>query len=511
MLSELTCSTRGLCALLGLPLWGGSVVLILAVSLLSPCTPALALLVSVGCAGGGPIPSAQCLQMMAAFWLAAGTVFALFVPHWQCTNWSHCGTGVAPNAISIFLLAEVLFCFIATMYWTDDSAARSLSRNSMAALVFVVAALSKALIAQDHAIAGLSEMCNDDTLSRLEVAAARPPQRTCLHGMRLLVVIASWGTENDAHLSHALASLAQLRGRHVNATVRIDRTIPMAESRSLRLPAGLIVQEVLWNSSVGWGLTGRHRRHFTEGLQQGAFDYYLYMEDDLRIRPVSLEALCAANAHLKSELEAVPVLLRYETKSENRTSSKFLPDMGICCPPQIHHVWTHRGRRYTELRKPYSAMYFLPAARLARFIARYEQAQGKRWVDAGQTRVKYPQYDTIRILNAGLWLFWQAGARGVVPADDGELRSHLLRHLSNKYLSGVRPGAQQTGESPFEPSVQLWNAAVRCYRGQPLALLKSNSQTAADLLNCSRIVVVPPPSPPSPSRWWPPWPRWFRG
>ena len=101
---------------------------------------------------------------------------------------------------------------------------------------------------------------------------------------------------------------------------------------------------------------------------------YLYMEDDLRIRPVSLEALCAANAHLKSELEVVPVLLRYETKSENRTSSKFLPDMGVCCPPQIHHVWTHRGRRYTELRKPYSAMYFLPAARLARFIARYEQA-----------------------------------------------------------------------------------------------------------------------------------------
>ena len=72
-------------------------------------------------------------------------------------------------------------------------------------------------------------------------------------------------------MADVLHNVARLRHEGVQLTVHLDRTEPAG---GLRVPPRLPLRVRVWNKSVAYGLSGRHRRVFYEALRNESFDFY---------------------------------------------------------------------------------------------------------------------------------------------------------------------------------------------------------------------------------------------
>ena len=327
------------------------------------------------------------------------------------------------------------------------------------------------------------------------VDTAESPSFPCLHGARMLIAIASYGTGRERRLSALLRTLHALRG--VNISVHLDRTVSGGD---LKLPLGLRVSQATWPDSVGYGLTGRYRSVFRAALQASSYDFYLYTEDDHGLTSAHIEALCCETRYLETHWRGAARLFatakRFVTLPIGAANSvamastgRYMNDQSVSDRHAVQVVFTVQHRKFVQLgTHGYAALFFASAGTLADAIARAEEPPAARTSGKGrghETQVRHrlrweereQHKEADREDNAGLWLHRMARNPlvPVLPLDN--LEAHLVQHLGERRVRHVvREGALASTCCPHIPSWELLRAAIGCFSGAPLKLAPVNGR-----------------------------------
>ena len=191
------------------------------------------------------------------------------------------------------------------------------------------------------------------------------------HRNSVLFSVASYGKSNDAVLFSVLSSLNDVRK---TLQLKMKVLVDLVDNITIALPTDLDVSLYIHHPSVKFSLAGEYRYHFSEYLQAHSYDYFMVIENDIRLTHHNLEYLCRTwdfltdNYVPASNLSAskfkphilIPILFRFETKSDIDTK-KFLAEATMVSGPQIIDVLTVNGKKFLRPAVEYCATWFLPA------------------------------------------------------------------------------------------------------------------------------------------------------
>lgn len=170
--------------------------------------------------------------------------------------------------------------------------------------------------------------------------------------MRLLIVIASYGSKNDRYLSQIIAVYRQM---HFDTKIVVLSNIPKDLGPSIEVRVGV-------PNKNPWSLPFSHKDLFA--TFQDTFDFFLYSEDDILISERNINAFLSSAEIL--EPHEVAGFFRAEKAPDG---SDFFPDVHghfHWLPESVKHVGNYTFGRFTN---DHSACYILTREHLRMAIA----------------------------------------------------------------------------------------------------------------------------------------------
>jgi 2-polyprenyl-3-methyl-5-hydroxy-6-metoxy-1,4-benzoquinol methylase len=224
--------------------------------------------------------------------------------------------------------------------------------------------------------------------------------------MRVLVGITNFGTRSMGYLQRLLA---EYRGMPFDVDVVVFSDIPKDLGPRVEVVVGLPTPDP-------WSLGFAHRRVFVE--RRGAYDLFIYSEDDTLITERNIRAFLATGPLLPPG--QIAGFLRYEVDAAGK---------GYCSTVHSHFHWEadsvqvidrHTFARFTN---DHSAAYLLTREQLQQAIASggYDVPPHQGWYDLLCTASTDP--------------YTQCGFRKVICIS--RLEDFLLHHLPDKYLGRI--------------------------------------------------------------------------
>jgi len=221
--------------------------------------------------------------------------------------------------------------------------------------------------------------------------------------MKVLVAIASYGTNNDAYLHQLIDTYAQMPYEvDVVVVSNVDKPLPPSVELIVGMP-----------SRNPWSLPFAHKAIFTERVR--AYDLFIYSEDDTLITQAHVDAFLGATATLPSD--EIAGFLRSEQA----------PDGTIYYSTIHHHFhWdVHSVRRrgeeiFAHFTNDHGACYMLTQEQLRRAIASGGFAVGPH----------EGKYDML--VSAATDPYTQCGFKKFICIS--RLEAFTCRHLTNKYI-----------------------------------------------------------------------------
>lgn len=224
-----------------------------------------------------------------------------------------------------------------------------------------------------------------------------------LDALRLLVVIASYGSKNDSYLNSVIQEYRSM-------SFEVD--IVVISNVDKRAAAGIECIVGLPNSNP-WSLPFAHKKLFADRI--GQYDLFIYSEDDMLITEDNIQAF----------LEAGPVLEEGEIAGFLRV--EYSPN-GQCNFPEVHGHFRWdcesvrvRGRYVlAHFTNEHSACYILTKQQLAKAIA----SGGFLVAPHGE------KYDLL--CSAATDPYTQCGFKKLIPIS--HIGAFCVHHLPNKYV-----------------------------------------------------------------------------
>jgi 2-polyprenyl-3-methyl-5-hydroxy-6-metoxy-1,4-benzoquinol methylase len=220
---------------------------------------------------------------------------------------------------------------------------------------------------------------------------------------RILVVIASYGENNLAHLRALIA-----RYKRMSFDVRV---VVVAEGpKSVDLGVDVIVGTPARNPH---SLPFAHTRVFANNLE--GYDVFIYSEDDICLSESSIRAFLAASANLLPD--EVPGFIRYEEAADG---SRSLPDVHGRFHWRPESVRVRGEYVIAEFTNEHAGCYVLTQAQLRRAIA------SKRYL----CRPYAARYEMLE--SAATHVYVNCGLRKVTCVS--HLEQFLVHHMPNRYV-----------------------------------------------------------------------------
>lgn len=224
--------------------------------------------------------------------------------------------------------------------------------------------------------------------------------------LQVAVVIANYGTKNEKHLQTVIAQYLTMERTQADLTVLTGEHLAGAPPHALPFLA----------------------RHTLAAKLGGAYDLYVFSEDDILITERNLEAWIEATIDLREFPREIPGFLRYEVDSDGKR--KF-PDMHAAF--RWGNVEQRDGAAFAEFSNAVAACYVLTRAQL------------RAAIDSGGFLVGPHSDSTYGILERGSAdIYLQCGLRRLIPLT--RFDEFLVRHLPNNYLHMGKPEAQVRAE-----------------------------------------------------------------
>lgn len=224
--------------------------------------------------------------------------------------------------------------------------------------------------------------------------------------LRILVVVASYGSANDRYLDRLLAEYKSMS---------FDTDIIVLSNIEKKLLPGIECQVGLPTKNP-WSLPFAHKDLFAKHAD--SYDLFVYSEDDILITEKNIRALIDVTAVLRDD--EVAGFLRIE-KSGNGEESY----------PDVHGCF-HWDPRSTRSRGGYTLGYFTNEHAACYVLSR---AQLKKAIASGGFLVEPHQEKYDLLCTAATDPYTQCGLTKLIPVSD--LANFTVHHMSNKYAGKV--------------------------------------------------------------------------
>lgn len=271
-------------------------------------------------------------------------------------------------------------------------------------------------------------------------SSRRRPDR---HALRLLVVLASYGTRNLALLKRLIEMY-----QHMTASVQI---VVLSEGPK-QLPANVRVVQGL-PSPNPWSLPFAHKPLFAESVDD--YDLFIYSEDDMEFTRSHLDAFLDATEVLHED--EIAGFLRFE---KDTAGAVWMPDLHGMYRWKPESVVRRGGLTFAEHTNEHAALYILTSRQLKAAIA-----------SGGFMREPYEgRHDML--CAAATDPYTSCGFRKVVCLS--RLDRFLIHHMSNRYaaatglpLADVQSQVRtlEAIQAGAHPTTTLCATESRCVRG----------------------------------------------
>lgn len=243
--------------------------------------------------------------------------------------------------------------------------------------------------------------------------------------LRLLVVIASFGSKNLQLLKKQIACYQQM-------DFDVDVVVVSNDAKDLGHDVETVVGLPIGNP---WSLPFAHKPIFLERVDQ--YDLFAYSEDDIGVTEANIKAFIEVNRHLHAN--EVAGFIRYEL---NSAGERYFPDVF----GQFHWVASSAQRRgphtIAQFTNEHAAFYLLTRHQLRTAIA-----------SGGFMKPPYEgEYDML--CTAATDPYTSCGLRKVVCVSS--LEDFSVHHLSNRYV-GIMGATHATVQKQVAALMQIGN------------------------------------------------------
>lgn len=221
--------------------------------------------------------------------------------------------------------------------------------------------------------------------------------------MKILIAIASYGTNNDVYLARLLAEYRRL---HHAVDVVVVSNIEKEVGASVEVVVGL-------PTSDPWSLPFAHKTIFAQRLED--YDLFIYSEDDTLVTQENIDAFLWATSILEPD-----ELAGFMRSEEGPDGALHYSTIHNHYHWDVHSACRRQGETFAHFTNEHSACYLLTRDQLRRAIA-----SGGFCVPPHQGR-----YDLL--VSAATDPYTQCGFRKLVCVS--RLREFTVRHLTNKYI-----------------------------------------------------------------------------
>jgi 2-polyprenyl-3-methyl-5-hydroxy-6-metoxy-1,4-benzoquinol methylase len=230
--------------------------------------------------------------------------------------------------------------------------------------------------------------------------------------LRLLVVIANYGTANDKYLSRLID---EYRSMPYYTDIIVLSNVPKDLGPDIQVVVGL-------PSKNPWSLPFAHKQVFANRIND--YDLFVYSEDDILITRKNVEAFLRVSAVLPDD--EVAGFLRFENDKDGRL---FHPDVHWACHWEARSVRSRAGYTFAFLSNEHAGCYVLTRQQLQRAI----QSGGFL---VGPHQGEYQMLET-----AATDPYTQCGFTKLICIS--HLKDFLVHHLPNKYVGKLGLDAAQ--------------------------------------------------------------------
>ena len=258
--------------------------------------------------------------------------------------------------------------------------------------------------------------------------------------LKVLVVIASYGTTNDQYL---LRIVDEYKSMPFETKIVLLSNLKKILDPSIEIKVGLPDKDP-------WSLPFGHKRVFADHIDE--FDLFIYSEDDILITELNIRSFINVSLHL--EAKEIAGFLRIEYDS---SSNKYFCD--------VHHHFHWRSDSVVT-RGDYTLAYF-SNEHAACYILTNEQL--RRAINSGGFLVDPHQWKYDLLCTAATDVYTQCGWTKLIPIS--HFPEFCVEHLSHKYV-----GKLSVSYDDLQPQIDS------------LLLLKNNKQSTRLLLNSSKLI-----------------------
>ncbi|WP_024510514.1 methyltransferase domain-containing protein [Bradyrhizobium sp. ARR65] len=239
--------------------------------------------------------------------------------------------------------------------------------------------------------------------------------------LRILAVLASYGTANDAYL---LRLIREYRSMPFDIDIVVTSNVDKQIAPGVELIVGL-------PNSDPWSLPFQHKKVFVERAHE--YDLFIYSEDDMLITEDNINAFLDVSKSLHGNEIAGYLRVEYD------------PDHNVSYPDaHAHYHWDPSSVRtrgkYTlaHFTNEHAACYVLTREHLTRAI------------QSGQFLVEPHEWKYDLACTAATDPYTQCGFKKLIPIS--HLHSFIVWHLSNKYIGklGINGATMQTQISALQ-------------------------------------------------------------
>jgi 2-polyprenyl-3-methyl-5-hydroxy-6-metoxy-1,4-benzoquinol methylase len=230
--------------------------------------------------------------------------------------------------------------------------------------------------------------------------------------LRLLVVIANYGTANDKYLSHLID---EYRSMPYSTDIVVLSNVPKDLGQRIQVIVGL-------PSKNPWSLPFAHKQVFANRIND--YDLFVYSEDDILITHKNVEAFLRVSAVLPDD--EVPGFLRFENDKDGKV---FHPDIHWACHWEARSVRSRAGYTFAFLTNEHAGCYMLT------------QPQLQRAIQSGGFLVRPHQGKYQMLETAATDPYTQCGFTKLICISD--LNNFMVHHLPNKYVGRMGLDAAQ--------------------------------------------------------------------
>jgi len=235
--------------------------------------------------------------------------------------------------------------------------------------------------------------------------------------MTILVCIPNYGTSNRDYLKRTLSEYASFTHYQLDIHLLLTDEIDVSEFTSLKITKHFYPKE------IGHFLTHTHKQIFTQNIEK--FDYFLYIEDDILLKEVSIDVFMECSKILPENM--VCGFLRYEFKPNSEYT--YLID----CHPE-HSVHRGGGRQIIRTNYKINDIDYLELHNVHQGCSLLSRNQLLKVIGSGFYFLDHRHGGYAGILeSAASDIYWRGTIIKVTPRN--KINELLIHHLPNKYVN----------------------------------------------------------------------------